>query len=339
MLPAGRPEVISAAAGVLVARDLHELAAEAWLTAQCHSYERELCGNNARWLADLLAREAFEKQGIRDSVPAVESSRLGIQETQRGKVHPSPLPPFAPSRASDESSPARTDVAENDIAIAMQIWNRAVDNGALEYPRVRTGRITDGEFARPLIGPAFSWGDSRAVPIEIEPILQATLHGNVAVLRFSGDQPESCELLAQLVPVEPGRRYRISYASRKLSYGVETGVQVQVIAANKALATVPAALTHEWQSVEGEFSVPLGIYVVDVSLQYVRPAGEVRLRDTVAVANVKMDFTTENTARRSRNQSQLFAAERARSVPQTTRDYARAAGARKSEFASLPRTP
>jgi hypothetical protein len=146
------------------------------------------------------------------------------------------------------------------------------------------GGISDGEFLRPWIGPAFSWSNNQIASIEFNRV-EGEPRANAALVNFSGDQPEAAELFWQFVAVQPGRQYRLSFMSRRLGFSTETGVQAQVIAPRHTnLLTVRAPLAQSWQTAAGVFTVPAGVYVVHLAFQYVRPAGEVRLHDRVAIA-------------------------------------------------------
>src|ERR1700722_5497547 len=98
---------------------------------------------------------------------------------------------------------------KNDSSRAVETWNALAAKGLLEYPPLAVSQghsLTNGGFEKPLLSTGFDW---RMSPIDGA---RARFGGASFGLRFdfSGKQPESCELLAEFVPVEPSQSYQFA---------------------------------------------------------------------------------------------------------------------------------
>jgi tetratricopeptide (TPR) repeat protein len=128
--------------------------------------------------------------------------------------------------------------------------------------------IWNGLVERKLIaesGHGFDWRIAEAPEIHVERAADGWM------LRFSGRQPESAEILSRYVPLVPGRRYRVSGTP------AESGLQCRLLVADgRDLLSLPQPLAN------ARGSVTLGRLV----LAYRRVPGTTRIEGSVAVGDL-----------------------------------------------------
>lgn len=255
--PVRRAAVEAVAVNVLLNRGEPMLAAESWRKVQCPRYQRSVCRQTALQLVNRLANLAF--QGPR---PTGES------------------PGFAPP-----TFPAPVVLTRH----AVEAWNTAVSRHWLDRAAVRPGAVNDGQFQHGWLGPAFGWVKAGPVYASVEPGMGPAGKSSAMRLDFTGYQPENTPLVRQFVPVRPGARYAISFLSRRLGQGSQTGVQLVIAASpRQVLLRLPAELATAWGQNTGGFRVPDGCALVQLSFDYARPLGQVRLRNAVLLADVRL---------------------------------------------------
>lgn len=94
-------------------------------------------------------------------------------------------------------------------ALALPLRNRLSERGVIPYPPLdpAAGRVvTNGGFEREPTGTCFDW----AVPRSHDLFTRMASGGGIRI-SLSGRQADGTVLLSQAVPLEPGRRYRLSY--------------------------------------------------------------------------------------------------------------------------------
>jgi hypothetical protein len=163
----------------------------------------------------------------------------------------------------------------------------------LEYPvlAVAQGRsLTNGAFEKPLAS-GFDWRVSPVDGVFVR-------YGGVSIgLRFdfSGKQPESCELLAEFVPVEPLQAYQfvVRYATDGLDG--DTGIRWRVMDVRTGIDLLRGAgnviASEHLEKVEPyKFSTPAGARLVKIVLAYERALGTVRIEGSLSLGNVALGF-------------------------------------------------
>ena len=93
---------------------------------------------------------------------------------------------------------------------AIELWNGLAQRRLIPFQTLdlSAGRsLTNASFGVPFTAKGFDWRPSEIEGVTLQQI------GSPAGLRFefSGHQPASCTLLAQILPLLPGRRYRLRY--------------------------------------------------------------------------------------------------------------------------------
>jgi hypothetical protein len=234
-------------------------AVEVWRRMQCPGYARASCRAAALRLTNALADQAMSAQ--RQVVSPVPDTGAG--------------------------SGRRRDPSGKLIRQAVEIWNRAVHRGLLQASPVRLGEVNDGRFQGRWVGPAFSWAGTPGISMDVEP--SGAPEGNAVRIGFDGYQPQKTSLLRQLVPVNPGTDYEVSFLSRRQVAGSQTGVMLAVETGGlQSILTLRAALRLRWGISRADFRVPRRVHVVCLCFRYQRPLGQVRLRDPVLIAEVRL---------------------------------------------------
>ena len=125
--------------------------------------------------------------------------------------------------------------------------------------------VTGSRFETPQTGQGFDWRVAR-----VEGVSQSMLDaGRGHRIRLSGNQPESAELLKQYVGgLATGTRYRLQVETNGDAHAFEWRIAGQPVAAG------------------GEFVARSS--VVPLTLQYVRPRGEVRGEGTLDLRSVRV---------------------------------------------------
>ncbi len=91
------------------------------------------------------------------------------------------------------------------------------------------------------------------------------------------------------MPVLPETAYAISFRSRRTRIGSESGLTLRVLAGpNRELAALPAKLALAWDLNSATVQVPAAAALLELSFEYRRPVGQVRLHDPVQIADVEL---------------------------------------------------
>ena len=125
--------------------------------------------------------------------------------------------------------------------------------------------ITHPNFEEPRTGHGFDW-----VFAEISGVTQLALDATGHRIRFSGQQPESCELLRQVVGgLRAGAAYTLHWEARTQGIASPTGLEWRI-----AGRAGEVAASEDWSAGKMAFT-PDSDHAVLV-LTYRRPEGEVR---------------------------------------------------------------
>jgi hypothetical protein len=147
-------------------------------------------------------------------------------------------------------------------AAAMEVWT------AMGHPAPQG--IVNPEIDSPT-GHGFDW---RMVPSF------GVTHGAHRIA-FSGQQPESCELLRQFLRVRAGRTYVLRWEARTSGFPLRAGLEWRV-----ADQRAPVASREDWMQDEFKFTAPTDWTLL--ALRYQRPSGEPRAVGYVEVRHVAL---------------------------------------------------
>ncbi len=187
--------------------------------------------------------------------------------------------------------------ATGPVALKMAAWHDQADAPSLEVAcdvlldsrevvqahelwkqlgHTQVGLITNGDFAAEPSGHGFDWRPAR--PVGVTDIQVPGAHR----ILFSGRQPESCELLRQLVALEVGKSYLLRWEARTREFGSPTGIEWSAGQAQAA----GAREQDDWRAGGLEFKA--GASVMPIALRYQRPIGQTRSEGSIEIRNVSL---------------------------------------------------
>jgi hypothetical protein len=176
-------------------------------------------------------------------------------------------------------------------ARAVDVWNVLCRRKAIPYRALAPESglsLTNGGFE---VAPSSQGFDWRIVPWEGISVVHVP---NPACLRisFSGTQPESCQLLTQFLPVEPGRTYQLSYQYRTPGIKPGTGLRWTVYdtASGAELAANPPQLSSEtWERQVLHFSTTSKCRLARLVLVYRRAPATTRIEGPLWLRQIALD--------------------------------------------------
>ncbi len=126
--------------------------------------------------------------------------------------------------------------------------------------------VTDPNFEKPATGQGFGWRIPETPGITHSKPAESAGHR----IRFDGHQPESCELLRQVLGgLRPGVRYVLQWESRTQEIGSPTGLEWRIASRGAAIAA-----SEDWSAGKMTFVPDSGPAIL--VLTYKRPEGQVR---------------------------------------------------------------
>ncbi|MGA1996890.1 MAG: hypothetical protein ABSH45_14030 [Bryobacteraceae bacterium] len=177
----------------------------------------------------------------------------------------------------------------NRVADGIEIWNSLAETRRIPFGRVNPAMqslLTNGNFGTSPTSHGFDWrlpgGEGITVAREES---DAGLR-----LTFSGTQAESCEPLAQLVPVRAGTNYGLKWRYRTSGIAPGTGLSWRVTdTSGRRTLSVARSMSSEDEG-EGEltFATPAGCRLVCLALVYQRASGTTRIEGYVVLRGVSL---------------------------------------------------
>ena len=180
------------------------------------------------------------------------------------------------------------------LQAAMNLWRGLGSRKLIPYqaPAMERGlSLTNGDFHMPPVMHGFDWhlriGEGVSMSRrEVPPGLRIT---------FSGSQPESCELLSQLVPLLPDRAYRFSFRYQTSMIPPNTGLRWRIVDAEtgRELAKGSPSLSSEREKAEEVlFLSTAETRWARVILEYQRAMGTTRIEGFLLLRDASLSFAT-----------------------------------------------
>lgn len=136
--------------------------------------------------------------------------------------------------------------------------------------------ITHPDFEEPRTGHGFDWRIAETPGVTHLPLDAPAAHR----IRFNGQQPESCELLRQVVGgLRAGARYTLHWDARTQGIASPTGLEWQI-----ADRTGPVMSGEDWTAGQMVFTAPSDH--ATLVLAYRRPEGQVRTQGQVDLRQI-----------------------------------------------------
>lgn len=180
------------------------------------------------------------------------------------------------------------------FAEALVIWNSIASRGLLPYEALDPGGtavVTNPEIYNQPLGRGFDWRIVEVPGVHAARVAPAGLR-----IWLSGEQPERCEPLFQLIPLESNRTYhltcRYSFSRSSLTIAdAPTGLRWEIEAAGNGLSPIAASdplVTTKEGSLDLTFRVPKGVAAGRLVLVHERPRGAMRVEGTLIVSEVRV---------------------------------------------------
>lgn len=176
------------------------------------------------------------------------------------------------------------------VAAALEVWNTMCARRLLPYPPLDAGGapLTDPGFASAPLGGGFGWRRPALAGVA------SGRHPAPAYVWFSwnGKQPESCEPLAQLMPLAPGARYRLRFEYRTNDIPLESGLRWRVFDSrtNADLAAgSPWLSSPDWKRDEFSFAATADTMLARLALTYQRLPGATRIEGSLDLRRLSLE--------------------------------------------------
>jgi hypothetical protein len=234
------------------------------------SYGNRMRAFDLCWRMSQNAQEIFER-----AIP-IQSDVLGAYLAYLLEQHRSVAGPVAVRLAAmrDAEYTALLEAAcdafidAGNAADAREVWRL--------LGRPAPGGIVNGDFARPPVNHGFDWR-----LIESAGVTHVHLDPSGQRILFSGKQPESCDLLRQIIAVETGKQYELRWETRTHDIALPSGIEWSV-----AGRRAPVAAAEDWQKGVVSFTAPAALF--PITLGYRRPTGQPRAEGFIEIRAVSL---------------------------------------------------
>ena len=171
-----------------------------------------------------------------------------------------------------------------DVDGALAIWNSMAAKKSISSPPFLPEAkqvFASDSFTAPALSQGFDW---RLPSLEG---LSVSREESPAGLRFSfsGRQPEECEPLSRLVPIQEGAGYEFGIRYRTEGIQPNTGLILRITdATSGALLAASGSLASENDATAAlSFTAPAGCRLARIALAYKRAAGTIRIEGSIAL--------------------------------------------------------
>ena len=170
-------------------------------------------------------------------------------------------------------------------APALSLWNALADRNLIAYPRLspESGIIlTNQDFHAEPLAAGFDWKPGACAGVSV-----SRASGELTIT-LNGRQPENCDLLSQIVPLDPGRRYEINFEYWTSGVRPDSGLSWKLFAANgiELPTRSPLLSSDAWKPGHVDFTAA-AISFARLALVYRRSAGTVRIDGAIAIRNLR----------------------------------------------------
>lgn len=174
---------------------------------------------------------------------------------------------------------------------AVALWNLLSARGLIPYPKLRPHEqpiIVNGEFEYAPLPGGFDWRIFRPTGVAV----RGPVRGAGIWFGFDGRQPPSCELAAQVLPLEASRRYRLRYYYRTTGAPPGSGLHWRVGGLSTAswFGQSKDLSSEEWKAEEFDFALPPGETGARLVLRYERTPGTTRIEGALEVRWVSLEY-------------------------------------------------
>ncbi len=175
-------------------------------------------------------------------------------------------------------------IAQHQATAALSIWNRMAEQHRIPFHAIHPNSkpvVTNADFIHSPTSIGFDWH------LATVPGINASQENGLGGLRleFSSDQPESVEVLTQVLAVEPNTAYRFlfDYATSGIAPGTGLTWRAVDLHTSNVLATSESLSADKGTVGHLDFTVPAGSRFVRLSLVYQRALGTTRIEGSLVL--------------------------------------------------------
>ena len=173
---------------------------------------------------------------------------------------------------------------------ALELWNALAEKRRISLAPLDPARglsLTNGDFSAAPASLGFDWRLPDTIGV------RAAMEEKPAGLRvsFLGEQPESCEALAQLLPVleKTDYEFRFTYRTSGISPGTGLGWRITDAIGGGTLAELESLSSEEETQRSVHFRTPNGCSLIRLALAYRRVSGTTRIEGSIVLRNLRAD--------------------------------------------------
>jgi hypothetical protein len=168
-----------------------------------------------------------------------------------------------------------------DHHLALSVWNSLCARNVIPFSSVALDHpLTNADFRVAPTSRGFDWRVPAGPDITAERASPRGLR-----IDLSGKQPEQCELLAQFIPLSPGKKCRLGLSYQTSGFPAESGLQWRILG-----AASPFLSSDDWQQRELTFSTG-DATLARMSLVYSRVVGTSRLEGSITLRDIELECT------------------------------------------------
>jgi tetratricopeptide (TPR) repeat protein len=210
-----------------------------------------------------------------------------IADNRMAAVGPMALRLIARNRSQDTALLLNTSdwlISQHQATAALNIWNCLAEQHRIPFHAIHpqsNPAVTNADFIRSPTSIGFDWH------LPTVPGINASQESGLGGLRleFSSDQPESTEILTQVLAVQPNTAYSFMFDYSTLGIAPGTGLTWRVtnlgtgsvLASTESLSADKGAVGHL------DFKVPADSRFVRLSLVYQRALGTTRIEGSLVL--------------------------------------------------------
>ena len=218
-----------------------------------------------------------------------------ISESRMAAVGPVTLRLAARNRSQDTALLLNTSdwlIAQHQGTAALNIWNLLAEQHRIPFhaihPRSKPA-VTNADFIRSPTSIGFDWH------LPNVPGITASQENGTGGLRleFSSDQPESVEILTQVLAVQPNTSYifLFDYSTSGIAPGTGLTWRVVNLGTGSVLASTDSLSADKGSVGHLGFTVPADSRFVRLSLVYQRALGTTRIEGSLALLKTSLAIT------------------------------------------------
>ena len=179
--------------------------------------------------------------------------------------------------------------------LALPLWNSLAEQHLVPYPPISSGkenRITNAAFSRQPSSNGFDWHIGNA------PGVSAFFNTspNALGFEFSGDEKEPVLLMYQVVPVTPGKAYKLTvdYSTSGISSGSGVAWVVSSFSSGAEIARTDSLSAEQGGEVSACFVAPEDVKFINLLLEYQRQPGTVLVEGKITLYKTSLMATVND---------------------------------------------